>query len=459
MSSPERSAPSVEEYLAQSREAEILRFTTCGSVDDGKSTLIGRLLYETRSAFADHLAAAEASTTNQSVLDAGETIDFSLLTDGLQAEREQGITIDVAYRYFQTPKRKFIIADTPGHEQYTRNMATGASTAHLSLILVDARQGVLTQSRRHAFISSLLGIRHSVVCINKMDLVDYDQAVFEQIRKQFSEFAARLDIPDLHFVPVSALRGDNVVHRSSRTPWYEGPSLLTLLESIHIASDRNLIDLRLPVQYVLRPDQDFRGYAGQLASGVVRKGDEVMVLPSRRRSKVASVLTPQGEQDQAFPPMSVTVTLEDELDISRGDLLVHPQNQPEVQHTVDARAVWMSEDPLSVGKTYLAKHLTQTIMQREQDIRRSALTGTEMSPLPDDVGCYKGLGRAFVKEPKSVVMETLENTVKASTAEIEQCKQQREYLQKTLTETETNIKELLQGNEALSRELLQNGYQ
>ena len=350
-------------------EPDLLRFSTAGSVDDGKSTLIGRLLYETQSAYLDQVAEAKKHTTNLSVLEAGEAIDFSLLTDGLKAEREQGITIDVAYRYFATAKRRFIIADTPGHEQYTRNMATGASTANLALVLVDARHGLLPQSRRHAFISSLLGIKHVVLCVNKMDLVGWDQAVFERIRADFADFATRLDLPDLHFVPLSALRGDNVVTKSPRMPWYEGPSLLHLLEGVHIGSDRNLIDLRFPVQWVIRPDQDFRGYAGQVASGVVRPGDEVLVLPSRRKTRVTRLVTREGDLPEAFAPQAVTVCLADEVDLSRGDMLVHPHNQPRVSHKLEAMLVWMAEAPLRQGKAYQLKHTTQSVRARVEEVR------------------------------------------------------------------------------------------
>ena len=350
-------------------EPDLLRFTTAGSVDDGKSTLIGRLLYETASAYVDQVAEAKKHTTNRSVLDAGEEIDFSLLTDGLKAEREQGITIDVAYRYFATPRRKFIIADTPGHEQYTRNMATGASTANLALILVDARHGLLPQSKRHAFISSLLGIKHVVLCLNKMDLVGWSQEVFERLRAEFADFAARLEVPDLHFIPLSALKGDNVVRRSEAMPWYQGPTLLQLLETVHIASDRNLIDLRFPVQWVIRPDQDFRGYAGQVASGVIRPGDEVMVLPSRRTTRAVRLVGWDGDMAQAFAPQSTTVTLADEVDLSRGDMLVHPHNQPRVGRKLEAMVVWMAEAPLREGASYHLKHTTQTVRARIEKVR------------------------------------------------------------------------------------------
>ena len=316
----------IEGYLQQYRDKEMLRFLTCGSVDDGKSTLIGRLLHDAGGIYDDQLDAAKRDTKKFGTTD--DALDFALLVDGLEAEREQGITIDVAYRYFATPKRKFIIADTPGHEQYTRNMATGASTADLAVILVDARKGVLDQTRRHAFIATLLGIKHLVVAINKMDLVDYDQATFESIRAAFMDFAAKLQVTDLHFIPLSAVHGDNVVHRSTRTPWFNGSPLLDFLETVHIASDRNLIDLRFSVQNVLRPNLDFRGYAGNILSGIVRQGDEIVALPSGKRSRVTSIVTFDGDLQEAFAPMAVTLTLADEIDISRGDMLVHNNNAP-----------------------------------------------------------------------------------------------------------------------------------
>src|SRR5256885_7284066 len=314
----------------------LLRFTTAGSVDDGKSSLIGRLLYDANAVPEDQVAALERSAR----LKGEDVIDLALLTDGLRAEREQGITIDVAYRYFATPKRKFIIADTPGHIQYTRNMVTGASTANLALILVDARNGILEQSRRHAFLASLLGVPHLVLCVNKMDLVDYEQSVFETIKDEFREFASELDVHDLAFIPVSALRGDNVVERSDNMPWYEGTSLLHHLEEVHIGSDRNLIDCRFPVQYVIRPrddnHHDYRGYAGQVASGTYKPGDEVVVLPSGFTSTIASIDTADGPVDEATPPMSVTIRLTDDLDVSRGDMICRVHNRPDVAQDVDA---------------------------------------------------------------------------------------------------------------------------
>ncbi|GAB3170199.1 sulfate adenylyltransferase subunit 1 [Micromonospora palomenae] len=345
----------------EARPMDLLRFATAGSVDDGKSTLIGRLLYDTKSLFTDQLAAVEAVSAARG----DEYTNLALLTDGLRAEREQGITIDVAYRYFATPRRKFIIADTPGHIQYTRNMVTGASTADLALILVDARKGLVEQSRRHAFLCSLLRVPHLVLCVNKMDLVDYSQEVFERIADEFTAFAAKLDVPDLTVVPISALRGDNIVTRSENMPWYEGPSLLHHLERVHIASDRNLVDVRFPVQYVIRPQSttvtDYRGYAGQVASGVLKPGDEVMVLPSGFTSRIASVETADGPVAEAFPPMSVTVRLEDEIDISRGDMICRPNNSPAVSQDIEAMVCWMDETrPLQVGGKYAIKHTTRS---------------------------------------------------------------------------------------------------
>ncbi|WP_442929621.1 sulfate adenylyltransferase subunit 1 [Micromonospora sp. WMMC250] len=345
----------------EARAMDLLRFATAGSVDDGKSTLIGRLLYDTKSLFTDQLAAVEAVSAARG----DEYTNLALLTDGLRAEREQGITIDVAYRYFATPRRKFIIADTPGHIQYTRNMVTGASTADLALILVDARKGLVEQSRRHAFLCSLLRVPHLVLCVNKMDLVDWSQEVYEQIADEFTAFAAKLDVPDLTVVPISALRGDNIVARSENMPWYEGPSLLHHLERVHIASDRNLVDVRFPVQYVIRPQSttvtDYRGYAGQVASGVLKPGDEVMVLPSGFTSRIAAVETADGPVAEAFPPMSVTVRLADEIDISRGDLICRPNNAPAVAQDIEAMVCWMDETaPLRVGGRYAIKHTTRS---------------------------------------------------------------------------------------------------
>ncbi len=351
--------PDIHQYLKQHEEKDLLRFLTCGSVDDGKSTLIGRLLYDTKMIYEDQLAAVMRDSKIHGTT--GSDFDPALLTDGLKAEREQGITIDVAYRYFSTDRRKFIIADTPGHEQYTRNMATGASNCNLAIILVDARHGVVTQTRRHSFIVSLLGIKHVVVAVNKMDLVGWSEEVFERIRMETSDFAARLNFTDLHFIPISALNGDNVVERSEHTPWYDGPSLLHHLETVNIASDRNLIDLRFPVQYVIRPDLNFRGFAGTLASGILRKGDPVLVAASQRRSRVKSILRSGNETNEAVAPMSVVVTLEDEIDASRGDMLVHPNNLPHVDSEIEAMLVWMHPEAARFGSTYLVKHTTTMV--------------------------------------------------------------------------------------------------
>ncbi|MBF0817516.1 sulfate adenylyltransferase subunit CysN [Microbacterium paludicola] len=335
---------------------DMLRFATAGSVDDGKSTLIGRLLYDSKSIFEDQLLSVEETSKSRG----NEYVDLSLLTDGLRAEREQGITIDVAYRYFATPKRKFIIADTPGHTQYTRNMVTGASTADLAIVLVDARKGVIEQSRRHATIASLLRVPHVVLAVNKMDLVDFDEQVFTDIRDEFYDFSSRLNITDITAIPLSALQGDNVVTRSENTPWYDGPSLLHHLENVYIGADRNLQDVRFPVQYVIRPQQndvrDYRGYAGQVASGLIKKGDEIVVLPSGLTSRVAAIDTADGEIDEAYPPMSVTIRLEDEIDISRGDVIARPKNQPTVSQDIDATICWMDDAPMVVGKKYAVLH-------------------------------------------------------------------------------------------------------
>lgn len=348
-------------YLAQHERKELLRFLTCGNVDDGKSTLIGRLLHDSKMIYEDHLEAI--TRDSKKVGTTGDDVDLALLVDGLQAEREQGITIDVAYRYFSTAKRKFIIADTPGHEQYTRNMATGASTCDLAIILVDARYGVQTQTRRHSYIASLLGIRHIVVAINKMDLKDFDQGVFESIKADYLQFAERIGLrpSSLHFVPMSALKGDNVVNRSERSPWYTGQPLMEILESVEISGDRNLDDMRFPVQYVNRPNLNFRGFSGTLASGVVHKGDEVVALPSGKGSRVKSIVTFEGELEQAGPGQAITLTLEDEIDVSRGDMLVHADNRPLVSDAFDAMVVWMSEEPMLPGKKYDIKRATSYV--------------------------------------------------------------------------------------------------
>ncbi len=340
---------------------DLLRFMTCGSVDDGKSTLIGRLLFDTKTIFEDQLEAVERSSKARG----DEHVNLALVTDGLRAEREQGITIDVAYRYFATPKRKFIIADTPGHTQYTRNMVTGASTANLAIILIDARKGVIEQTRRHSFIASLLRIPHMVVAVNKMDLVDWDEGVYESICRDFREFAAKLEVADITFIPISAINGDNIVDRSERSPWYQGPPLLHHLEHVHIASDRNLIDCRFPVQWIIRPQSDehhdYRGYAGSVAAGVFRVGDPVIALPSGFTSKIKSIETHDGAVDEAFPPMAVSILLEDEIDISRGDMICRPNNRPTTGQDVDAMICWMSTEPMSLQRKYFIKHTTRTV--------------------------------------------------------------------------------------------------
>jgi bifunctional enzyme CysN/CysC len=352
---------------------EMLRLATAGSVDDGKSTLIGRLLYDSKAIFEDQLEAVERTSRERG----DEYTDLALLTDGLRAEREQGITIDVAYRYFATPKRKFIIADTPGHTQYTRNMVTGSSTADLALILVDARKGIIEQSRRHAFLSSLLGIPHLVLCVNKMDLVDWSEERFEEIKAEFRSFAMKLDVHDLTFVPISALHGDNVVERSANMGWYEGGSLLHHLEEVHIASDRNLIDARFPVQYVIRPQHqtdhavhDYRGYAGQVAGGVLKPGDEVVVLPSGFTSTIGSIDTADGPVEEAFAPMSVTIRLTDEIDVSRGDMIARVRNQPHVGQDLEAMVCWMSESStLPAGAKLGIKHTTRWARALVKDLQ------------------------------------------------------------------------------------------
>ena len=339
-------------------DMELLRFTTAGSVDDGKSTLIGRLLYDSKSIFEDQVQQIEQTSKNKGL----EHVDLSLFTDGLKDEREQGITIDVAYRYFATPRRKFIIADTPGHVQYTRNMVTGASTANLALILVDARNGVIEQTKRHTFIASLLQIPHIFVCINKMDLVDYSEGAYQRVVKEYSDFAAKLNVKDVRFIPISALHGDNVVNRGDNMPWHEGGTLLHNLEAVHISSDHNLRDCRFPVQTVIRPHSDdhhdFRGYAGRVAGGVFKKGDTVVALPSGLESKISGIHTMTGELQEAFPPQSVTITLEDDIDISRGDVLVRSENRPEARQDLDVMLCWLNASPPRPRAKYVVKHTT-----------------------------------------------------------------------------------------------------
>lgn len=347
----------IDAYLAQHEQKELLRFLTCGSVDDGKSTLIGRLLHDSKMIYEDQLEAVRNDNSKHGTT--GDKVDLALLVDGLQAEREQGITIDVAYRYFSTAKRKFIIADTPGHEQYTRNMATGASTCDMAIILIDARHGVMTQTRRHSFIASLLGIKHLVIAINKMDLVDYSQETFESIKQAYGEVAKTLGQENLYFVPMSALDGDNVVNKSENMPWYTGESLMEILESVQITGAKNLKDFRYPVQYVNRPHLNFRGFCGTVASGEVKVGDEIRVLPSGKTSKVKEIVTYDGNLDKAFIDQAVTITLEDEIDISRGDMLVHAASEVQMSNRFKAHLVWMSETNMAPGKEYLFKFATK----------------------------------------------------------------------------------------------------
>jgi bifunctional enzyme CysN/CysC len=360
-------AQDIHEYLAQHERKELLRFLTCGNVDDGKSTLIGRLLHDSKLIYEDQLAAIRKDSARFGTT--GDDFDPALLMDGLQAEREQGITIDVAYRYFSTTRRKFIIADTPGHEQYTRNMATGASTCDLAIILIDARHGVQTQTRRHSYIVSLLGIRHIVVAVNKMDLVDFSENVFNRIRADYLAFADKLNLRDIRFLPLSALKGDNVVNPSHHMPWYAGPPLMELLDTIAIADDQNFENPRFPVQYVNRPHLDFRGYSGTVAAGIFRRGDPVLALPSRKTSRIAAIVTYDGELEEAFPPQAVTLTLEDEIDVSRGDLLVRPDNQPLLESRFLAHIVWMTEAALAPGRQYLFKQNTRAVTGSVPHIR------------------------------------------------------------------------------------------
>ena len=383
---------------------DILRFATAGSVDDGKSTLIGRLLYDSKSIFTDQLDAVERTSVQRG----DDYTDLALLTDGLRAEREQGITIDVAYRYFSTPLRKFIIADTPGHIQYTRNMVTGASTADLAIILIDARKGLLEQSRRHAAIVSLLRVPHVVLAINKMDLVDWSQEVYEQISTEFRDFAARLDFADVTAIPLSALTGDNVVTRSDKMPWYEGSALLHHLEHVYIASDRNLVDVRFPVQYVIRSQNgrgDFRGFAGQLVSGVIRPGDEVIALPSGLPSRVRAVSTADGELTEAYPPMSITVQLEDEVDISRGDMISRPHNQPVMTQDIDAMVCWMDSEPMRVGRKYALKHTTRSVRTMVKDIQYELdINSLQRELSPGSLG-LNGIGRVTLRTTQPLLVD------------------------------------------------------
>ncbi len=358
----------VQDLSIDNKERELLRFTTAGSVDDGKSTLIGRLLYDSKSIFQDQMDSVEQSSKKKGL----DNIDFSLLTDGLKDEREQGITIDVAYRYFSTPKRKFIIADTPGHIQYTRNMVTGASTANAALILVDARNGVIEQTKRHSFIASLLQIPHMIVCVNKMDLVDYSQEQFDKVVKEFKDFASSLQVKDIRFIPISALHGDNVVEKSENTPWYTGRALLDTLENLHITNDLNLVDARFPVQTVIRPHSneyhDYRGYAGRVASGVFHKGDKIKVLPSGFESNIKEIVTYEGEVEDAFAPMSVTFTLTDDIDVARGDMIVRPQNEPESVQEFDVTLCWLNQKSAMPRTKYYIRHTSNEAKAMIQEV-------------------------------------------------------------------------------------------
>jgi bifunctional enzyme CysN/CysC len=399
-------ATDIQQYLSQHENKELLRFLTCGSVDDGKSTLIGRLLHDSKMIYEDQLAAITADSKKSGTT--GDEIDLALLVDGLQAEREQGITIDVAYRYFSTSRRKFIIADTPGHEQYTRNMATGASTCDLAIILVDARHGVQVQTKRHSFIVSLLGIKHTIVAINKMDLVGFSEERFEEIKAEYLAFAKELDLPDLQFIPLSALKGDNVVTASERSPWYKGEPLMGLLESVELANDANFDDLRFPVQYVNRPHLDFRGYCGTLSSGIVRPGDAVTVLPSGKSSRVKSIVTFDGELAEAYPPMSVTLTLEDEIDISRGDILVHSDKVPDVTSRFDAMVVWMAEAELVPGRTYDVKLATQTVAGSISHIRHRIDVNTH-EQIPASSLSLNEIARCELNIERSIIADDYRN--------------------------------------------------
>jgi len=387
-------------------DMELLRFTTAGSVDDGKSTLIGRLLYDSKSIFEDQMEAVKRA----SIKKGNETVDLSLLTDGLRAEREQGITIDVAYRYFATPKRKFIIADTPGHVQYTRNMVTGASTANAAIILIDARNGVTEQSHRHTFIASLLQIPHLVVCVNKMDLVDYAEESYEEIKKNFRAFAAKLAVKDVRFVPISALKGDNVVEKSDRMPWYQGGTLRYILENIHIGSDHNHIDGRFPVQYVIRPQRDefhdFRGYAGRVAGGVFRVGERVKVLPSGFTSSIKSIINHKEELKEAFPPQSVVITLEDDIDVSRGDMIVKENNGPRVGQDIDIMMCWMSDSPMQLNGKYAIKHTTADARCMVKDVKYKVDVNTLNKVLDDKNIGLNEIGRVSLRTTKPLFYDS-----------------------------------------------------
>lgn len=391
-----------EEYL----KMDLLRFTTAGSVDDGKSTLIGRLLYDSKAIFEDQMDAIEQSSQKMG----DGYVNLALLTDGLRAEREQGITIDVAYRYFATPKRKFIIADTPGHIQYTRNMVTGASNANLAIVLVDARNGIVEQTCRHAFIASLLQIKHLVLCINKMDLVDYSEEVYEKIKDDFEDFSAKLEVPDIHFIPISALKGDNVVTKSENMSWYNGGTLLYTLENVHIGSDLNYVDSRMPVQRVIRPQSDehhdFRGYAGRVEGGIFKPGDEILAMPSGFTSKVAKIYNMDKELTEAFPPMSVVMTLEDDIDISRGDMIVKPHNQPNASQDIELMVCWLNEKKLQPNGKYALRHTSQEVRCIVKDIRYKVNINT-LHRIEDDLEIgLNDIGRIHIRTTKPLFFDS-----------------------------------------------------
>lgn len=392
----------IHQFLDRDQKKDLLRLLTAGSVDDGKSTLIGRLLFDSKKLYEDQLVALERDSKREG--HAGEEIDYALLLDGLKAEREQGITIDVAYRYFSTNKRKFIIADTPGHEQYTRNMITGGSTANLAILLADARKGVITQTKRHTYIVSLLGIKHIVLAVNKMDIVDFKKEIYDKICDDYKEFTTQLDIPDITFIPVSALKGDNVVDISDNMPWYHGKSLLEFLETIHVSSDRNFEDLRYPVQYVTRPDLKYRGFASRISSGIIRKGDEVMVLPSKQKAKIKSIDTFNGELEYAFPPQAISVTLDKEIDISRGEMLVHPNNVPRIERHFEAMLVWMDEKPMDPYTQFYIKHTTNNTKARIDKIRYKVDVNT-LEEYKTDSFELNNIGRVVITTVKPIFFD------------------------------------------------------
>ena len=395
----------IKEFLDKDEQKDLLRFLTAGSVDDGKSTLIGRLLFDSKKIYEDQLDALERDSKRMG--NAGEHIDYALLLDGLKAEREQGITIDVAYWYFSTNNRKFIIADTPGHEQYTRNMITGGSTANLAIILVDARTGVITQTRRHTYLVSLLGIKHVVLAVNKMDLIHFDEKRFNDIVTEYKNFITPLGISDVTCIPLSALDGDNVVEKSDRTPWYTGQALLDYLETVPIDQDRNFSDFRYPVQYVLRPNLDFRGFSGKIASGIVRKGDEIIALPSGKKSRIKSIVTYDGELEYAFPPQCITITLEDEIDVSRGEMLVHPDNLPMIDRNFEAMLVWMDEEDMDTNKQFFIKQTTNVTRARIDKIKYKVNINT-MEQSPSEKLVLNEIGKVVITTGKEIFFDSYE---------------------------------------------------